>query len=261
MSEAPEMTRSGIIDHQFSAASKGTELHPVIDVHKLVKRFGLKTILKGLNFKVMPGEFVAILGPNGAGKTTFLRILASLSRPTMGEVHIAGHRLPSQAAAVRRRLGVVSHQPLLYGDLTAEENLRFYGRMYLIEGLDLRIDEVLEMVGLSARRRDLVRTFSRGMQQRLAIARAVLHNPEVMLFDEPHTGLDQDAAEMLDHVLKEVAALGRTVVMTSHDLAKTADLATRFDVLTRGVFAQSIQSSAINPDDLLAYYRQAIRIS
>jgi len=133
--------------------------------------------------------------------------------------------------------------------------------MYLIDGLDLRIAEVLEMVGLKTRRRDLVRTFSRGMQQRLAIGRAVLHNPEVMLFDEPHTGLDQDAAEMLDHVLKEVAALGRTVVMTSHDLAKTADLATRFDVLTRGVFAQSIQSSAINPDDLLAYYRQAIRAS
>jgi heme exporter protein A len=259
MNEAPEMTRSVTIDHQFSAASKSTETQPVIDVHKLVKRFGLKTILKGLNFKVMPGEFVAILGPNGAGKTTFLRILASLSRPTMGEVRIAGHRLPSQAAAVRRRLGVVSHQPLLYGDLTAQENLRFYGRMYLINDLDNRIDEVLEMVGLTARRRDLVRTFSRGMQQRLAIGRAVLHNPEVMLFDEPHTGLDQDAAAMLDQVLKEVAALGRTVVMTSHDLAKTADLATRFDVLTRGVFAQSIQSSAINPDDLLAYYRQAIR--
>jgi heme exporter protein A len=255
MSEAPEIIRSGVIDHQYSAAGKDGEPQPVIEVHKLVKRFGLKTILKGLNFKVMPGEFVAILGP------TFLRILASLSRPTMGDVRIAGHLLPSQAAAVRRSLGVVSHQPLLYGDLTAEENLRFYGRMYLIEGLDPRIAEVLDLVGLSARRRDLVRTFSRGMQQRLAIGRSVLHDPEVMLFDEPHTGLDQDAAAMLDHVLKEVAALGRTVVMTSHDLAKTADLATRFDVLTRGVFAQSIQSSAINTDDLLAYYRQAIRAS
>jgi heme exporter protein A len=120
MSEAPEIIRSGVIDHQYSAAGKDGEPQPVIEVHKLVKRFGLKTILKGLNFKVMPGEFVAILGPNGAGKTTFLRILASLSRPTMGDVRIAGHLLPSQAAAVRRSLGVVSHQPLLYGDLTAE---------------------------------------------------------------------------------------------------------------------------------------------
>jgi heme exporter protein A len=230
----------------------------MIEVRKLVKRFGLKNVLRGLDFHVEPGEFVALLGPNGAGKTTFLRILASLSRPTLGEVQIAGYRLPAQAALVRRRLGVVSHLPLLYGDLTAEENLRFYGRMYAVERLDLRISEVLDLVGLSARRRDLVRTFSRGMQQRLAIGRAVLHGPEVMLFDEPHTGLDQDASAMLDKVLRDVAAMGRTVVMTSHDLARAADLASRFDVLSRGVIAASIQRRDILPDSLLAFYRQAL---
>ena len=155
----------------------------MIEVRKLIKRFGLKTILRGLDFRVEAGEFVALLGPNGAGKTTFLRILASLSRPAMGQVCIAGYMLPAQASAVRRRLGVVSHQPLLYGDLTAEENLRFYGRMYGVPALDERVMEVLELVGLTARRRDLVRTFSRGMQQRLAIGRAVLHDPDVMLFD------------------------------------------------------------------------------
>ncbi len=232
---------------------------PVIRVHKLVKRFGLKNVLRGLDFQVQPGEFVALLGPNGAGKTTFLRILASLSRPSMGDVWIAGHRLPAQAAAVRRRLGVVSHLPLLYGDLTAEENLRFYARMYMVPDLNQRVDNVLDMVGLTTRRRDLVRTFSRGMQQRLAIGRAVLHDPEVMLFDEPHTGLDQDACAMLDNVLQEVAAMGRTVVMTSHDLARAADLATRFDVLSRGVIAASVQRSEIDPNDLLAFYRQMIR--
>ena len=157
----------------------------MITVKKLVKRFGLKPVLRGLDFEVQPGEFVALLGPNGAGKTTFLRILASLSRPSLGSVMVAGYQLPNEAAAVRTRLGVVSHLPLLYGDLTAEENLRFYGRMYNINALDARITEVLEMVGLENRRRDLVRTYSRGMQQRLAIGRAVLHNPEVMLFDEP----------------------------------------------------------------------------
>ncbi|RMF46986.1 MAG: ABC transporter ATP-binding protein, partial [Anaerolineae bacterium] len=176
----------------------------MIQVRKLVKRFGPKVVLRGLDFQVDSGEFVALLGPNGAGKTTFLRILTSLSRPTLGEVHVAGYALPSQAASVRRRLGVVSHQPLLYGDLTAEENLRFYGRMYGVQNLDARIAEVLDMVGLLPRRRDLVRTFSRGMQQRLAIGRAVLHDPEVMLFDEPHTGLDQDACAMLDEVLRNV---------------------------------------------------------
>ncbi|HEX6305737.1 MAG TPA: heme ABC exporter ATP-binding protein CcmA [Anaerolineales bacterium] len=231
----------------------------MIQVRKLVKRFGLKTVLRGMDFAVEPGEFVALLGPNGAGKTTFLRILASLSRPSLGDVSIAGYGLPAQASAVRRRLGVVSHQPLLYGDLSAEENLRFYGMMYGVSHLDERIGEVLELVGLAARRRDLVRTFSRGMQQRLAIGRAVLHDPEVMLFDEPHTGLDQEAGTMLDRVLREVAARGRTVVMTSHDLARAADLASRFDVLSRGKIVASVQSAAINSNDLLGFYRQAIQ--
>lgn len=230
----------------------------MITVKKLVKRFGLKTVLRGLDFEVQPGEFVALLGPNGAGKTTFLRILASLSRPSLGNVTVAGHQLPHEAAAVRARLGVVSHLPLLYGDLTAEENLRFYARMYGITDHQSRITEVLEMVGLEHRRRDLVRTFSRGMQQRLAIGRAVLHDPDVMLFDEPYTGLDQDASSMLDEVLKTVAAKGRTVVMTSHDLARAEDLATRFDILSRGVIAASTAREALQNTNLLAFYKESL---
>ncbi len=230
----------------------------MIIVKKLVKRFGLKTVLRGVDFEVQPGEFVALLGPNGAGKTTFLRIIASLSRPSLGDVRIAGYQLPNQAAEVRARLGVVSHLPLLYGDLTAEENLRFYARMYNISNYELRITEVLEMVGLETRRRDLVRTFSRGMQQRLAIGRAVLHDPDVMLFDEPYTGLDQDASSMLDDVLRTVAAQGRTVVMTSHDLARAEDLATRFDILSRGVIAASASRKELTKTNLLSFYKQAL---
>jgi len=230
----------------------------MIIVKKLVKRFGLKTILRGVDFEVQPGEFVALLGPNGAGKTTFLRILASLSRPSLGEVNIAGYKLPQQATQVRARLGVVSHMPLLYGDLSAEENLRFYARLYGINNYEKRITEVLEMVGLETRRRDLVRTFSRGMQQRLAIGRAVLHDPDVMLFDEPYTGLDQDASSMLDDVLKTVARQGRTVVMTSHDLSRAEDLATRFDVLSRGIIAASITRGQLKKNDLLSFYKQTL---
>jgi heme exporter protein A len=230
----------------------------MIEVRKLVKLFGAKKVLRGLDFWVEKGEFVALLGPNGAGKTTFLRILSSLSRPTVGEVRVAGYRLPTQAAAVRARLGVVTHQPLLYGDLTADENLRFYGRMYGVAGLDARISEVLELIGLSTRRRDLVRTFSRGMQQRLAIGRAILHDPEVMLFDEPHTGLDQDACDMLDNVLREVAARGRTVVMTSHDLARVEDLASRFDVLSRGVILASASRRDLGSRNVLDFYRNTL---
>ena len=230
----------------------------MIEVKKLVKRFGMKAILRGLDFNVQPGEFVALLGPNGAGKTTFLRILASLSRPSLGEVKVAGYHLPNQAAQVRARLGVVSHMPLLYGDLTADENLEFYARMYGIADYKPRITEVLDMVGLASRRRDLVRTFSRGMQQRLAIGRAVLHDPEVMLFDEPYTGLDQDASSMLDEVLRSVAAQGRTVVMTSHDLARAEDLATRFDVLSRGVIVASAARGTFGDGNLLTFYKQAL---
>ncbi|HEY9153266.1 MAG TPA: heme ABC exporter ATP-binding protein CcmA [Anaerolineales bacterium] len=230
----------------------------MITVHKLVKRFGMKTVLRGVDFEVQPGEFVALLGPNGAGKTTFLRILASLSRPSLGAVSVAGYRLPDQAAAVRARLGVVSHLPLLYGDLTAEENLRFFGRMYGISNIESRIMEVLEMVGLSSRRRDLVRTFSRGMQQRLAIGRAVFHDPDVMLFDEPYTGLDQDASAMLDDVLQSVAAKGRTVVMTSHDLMRAEELATRFDILSRGVITASATRKQLGRSNLLTFYKKAL---
>jgi heme exporter protein A len=176
----------------------------------------------------------------------------------MGIVDIAGYSLPKQAAAVRARLGVVSHLPLVYDDLTAEENLTFYGRMYGIENASARITEVLEMVGLEARRRDLVRTFSRGMQQRLAIGRAVLHDPDVVLFDEPYTGLDQDASSMLDDVLQTVAGQGRTVVMTSHDLARAENLATRFDILSRGVIAASSTREGLGKGNLLTFYKQAL---
>ncbi len=232
----------------------------MITVRKLVKRFGLKVVLRGVDFEVQPGEFVALLGPNGAGKTTFLRILASLSRPSLGDVHIAGYKLPAEAAQVRARLGVVSHLPLLYGELTAEENLRFYARMYNIPHAESRITEMLKMVDLEARRRDLVRTYSRGMQQRLAIGRAVLHDPDVMLFDEPYTGLDQDASAMLDDVLKTVAAQGRTVVMTSHDLARAENLATRFDILSRGVITASATPRQLRKSNLLAFYKEALAV-
>jgi heme exporter protein A len=232
---------------------------PVIEVKKLVKRFGLKTILKGMEFSAEPGEFIGLLGPNGAGKTTFLRILASLSRQTLGMVKVAGFHLPQQAAGVRANLGVLSHQPLLYGDLTGEENLQFYGRMYSVEHLDARILEVLDLVDLTTRGKDLVRTYSRGMAQRLAIARAVIHDPSILLLDEPYTGLDQDASTMLDTVLKQIAAQGRTVVMTSHDLVRSAELGTRFDVLSRGKIIASARREEIPQDGLLAFYRRAIQ--
>lgn len=228
----------------------------MILVKKLVKRFGPLTVLKGLDFEVKSGEFVALLGPNGAGKTTLLRILATLSRPTSGLVQVASYRLPQAGPSLRAKLGVVSHQPLLYGDLTAEENLRFFGKLYSVDRK--RISEVLELVGLATRKDDLVRTFSRGMQQRLTIGRAILHDPLVLLLDEPHTGLDQEAGEILDSVLRSVALEGRTVVMTSHDLVRAAGLATRVDLLSKGKITSSIAADDLSASDLVDFYRSAL---
>jgi heme exporter protein A len=234
------------------------ELQSVIDVRNLIKRYGSKTVLRSINFRVTSGEFVALLGPNGAGKTTFLRILSSLVRPSYGEVFLAGYKLPGQASAVRSRLGVVSHMPLLYGDLSAEENLLFYARLYDLREMSVRIPAVLHQIGLTSRRKDLVRTFSRGMQQRLAIGRAILHDPVILLLDEPHTGLDQEASEMLDSVLKQVTGTGRTVVMTSHDLNRVEGLASRFDILSRGSIQASLSREELPVDGLSKAYLQVL---
>ncbi len=220
----------------------------MIECISVTKVFGLRPVLRGVDLAATPGEFVALYGPNGAGKTTLLRIIASLSRPTTGEVRVAGYALPRQAAQVRAVLGVVSHQPLLYGDLSAEENLRFYARLYNLppEACEARVAEVGTAVGLAKRMGDLVRTFSRGMQQRLAIARAILHDPPVLLLDEPHTGLDQDAAATLDRVLREVATRGRTILMTTHDIARGLALADRAAILSRGRIAYEARADALD---------------
>ena len=230
----------------------------MIEARNLVRRYGYRTVLRDLNFTAAPGEFVALLGPNGAGKTTLLRVFAGLLRPTSGIVTVAGCLLPRQAMELRARLGVVSHQPLLYSDLTAAENLRFYGQLYGVAHLPARIEALLVLTGLEAVRNDLVRTFSRGMQQRLAIGRAMLPDPQVLLLDEPHTGLDQDACVMLDQTLSQVAGQGRTLLMASHDLARSAALASRVDILVKGQIIASTATAALPPDGLLTYYRQSL---
>src|SRR5258708_8856293 len=168
---------------------------PLIAVNGLGKVFGLRPALRDVSFSVARGMSLALLGPNGSGKTTLLRLLSGLSKPSAGTITIGGWNLPGEAAAVRAQLGVVSHLPLLYDDLTAEENLRFFGQLYNLESPN--IPEVLERVGLAKRSRELVRTFSRGMQQRLGLAPAILHDPAVLLLDEPYTGLDASGADML----------------------------------------------------------------
>jgi heme exporter protein A len=210
----------------------------MIKVKGLIRAFGLRPVLRGVDMSIDEGEFVTLFGPNGAGKTTLLRTLATLIKPTAGLVQIGPYTLPNNATLVRRLIGVVSHYPLLYGELTAQENLQFYARMYNV--LDkTRLTERLAAVGLAKRADDLVRTFSRGMLQRLAIARATLHDPAVLLLDEPYTGLDQDAAATLDSVLTEVAIRGRTILMTTHNIDRGLANADRVLILSKGKIAHT----------------------
>ena len=226
----------------------------MIEVENLRKSFGGVVALQGVSLQVAEGEFLTLVGPNGAGKTTLMRILATLSRPTSGRVRVAGLDLRAGAEYIRQRIGLVSHQPLLYGDLTAEENLLFYGRMYGVPNLEQRITEVLRQVGLLARRADPVRTFSRGMQQRLSIARAIIHDPPVLLLDEPFTGLDQRAAAMLTRVLTDVGTRSRTVLMTTHDLERGLSLGDRVAILARGQVVHQVKREEVDVEALREVY-------
>lgn len=183
----------------------------------LEKGFGAGPVLWDLDLTVEWGEFLVIFGANGSGKSTLLRILSGQTRPDGGSVRIAGFDLRRQGAAARRRVGVVAHRGLLYDDLTGRENLTFYGRLYALPDLPNWVSEVLERVGMSQRADRRVRSLSHGMQQRLSIARALLHRPPLLLLDEPESGLDRDSVAALAGILREWTAAGRAVVMTTHN--------------------------------------------
>jgi heme exporter protein A len=249
----------------------------MIELRKLTKSFGSKYALRGVNLRVMPGESLVIFGPNGAGKSTLIRILSSLSRPTSGSVHIGGLDLATHADGIRRHLGVVSHAPLLYDSLTAEENLRFFAGLYGMSQPEPRITMLLGQVGLITRRGDLVRTFSRGMVQRLAIARALLHDPQVLLLDEPDTGLDPQAAEMLHDLLVQVsrgageqrvavAPSGtpipppsqRTLVTVTHSLERGLAIADRMVILANGRLVFEADARGMTAADFRPLYDQYV---
>ena len=223
----------------------------LIETHALSKAYGWQPVLRKLDFAVERGEFVALLGANGSGKSTLLRLIAGLSKSTAGKITVGGWELPREAASVRAQIGLVSHKPLLYENLTARENLLFFCRIYNLDDHEGRIRRGLERVGLTKRGTDLVRTYSRGMLQRLSIARALLHEPDVLLMDEPYTGLDQDAAATLDGLLRDAHATGHTIVMTTHELDRAATLAKRAVILSRG---QIVYDAPMTPEIGARYF-------
>ncbi|MCK6555242.1 heme ABC exporter ATP-binding protein CcmA [Candidatus Binatia bacterium] len=206
----------------------------MIAARGLGRRFAGVTALAGIDFEVQAGESVAVFGPNGAGKTTLLRLLATLLRPTTGVLELFGEPAGSGAMGARRRTGVLSHRSFLYPDLTPTENLEFYARMYGVRDAPARVRALLDTVGVRGWAHRPVRTLSRGLEQRCGVARALLHDPDLLLLDEPFAGLDVDATAMLAAQLAQARGRGATIVMATHDVARAPEFSTRAIVLRRG---------------------------
>ena len=228
-----------------------------IETRGLSKLFGTKYALKDIDLGIRQGERFVVFGPNGAGKTTLIRSLSTITKPSAGTVHINGLDTRKNQAQVRRKVGVVSHQTYLYGNLTVYENLKFYGRMYDVPDLEQRIQKVASQVSLESRLHDRVATLSRGLQQRAAIARAIIHEPQIMLLDEPEVGLDPQAIIMMRDVLDVFSSGERTVVMTTHNLERGLDLCEQVIILNTGKIVYRAGKSEIdraNFPELYSHY-------
>ena len=225
-----------------------------IQVRGLTKAYGSQVILKDLDLNVSWGDFLTVFGTNGSGKTTLIKVLATLSRPAKGDVRLAGFDLKENAAAIRRNIGMVTHQPMLYGDLTALENLRFHGKMFGLDRMEERIEKATSLMGLGRFLRHRVATLSHGMQKRLSLAKATLHDPPILLLDEPETGLDQDALGMLGDVMVAGDRGRRTVLMVTHSLERGLALGNRVAILAGGKIAYQEEKAEVDENEFKVAY-------
>lgn len=243
-----------------SPAPPAVEAEPaaVLRAEGLVRTYGRVVAVDGVDLEIAEGEFLTVFGPNGAGKSSLLGLLGGAMRPTRGEVFIRGEPLDFGETEWRHRVGVLSHRGFLYAPLTVAENLQFYGRLYGLTDLDQRIPERLEHVNLADRANYRVRELSHGMKQRLSLARALLHDPDVVLLDEPFTGLDPSASSILRDVLRGLKDGRRTVVMVTHNLAEGLALATRVAIQVQGRFAWEGARSELSTDDFERFYHGVV---
>ena len=230
----------GILDRRTgdgnqALSSDGTDL--AIDARGLSKSYGRTQVLRELDLHVPWGQKLAVLGPNGSGKTTLIKALSTLAKPDSGEIHISGLSTRRAGVRVRRAIGVVTHEPLLYDGLTGAENLRFFARMFALDRIEERISAVAAQMGVTDRLDDKVGTLSHGMRRRFSIARALLHSPRVLIMDEPESGLDQQALSLLEALIADETNPDRTILMTTHNLERGIALADRVAILSRGRIA------------------------
>jgi heme exporter protein A len=228
---------------------------PALEVDGLVRRFGERAALDAVSTRLAAGQTLAVFGPNGAGKTTMLRVLATLLLPHAGSVRVLGWELPRDAHAVRARVGFVAHEPLLYRELSGRENLHFYARLYGIDDHPDRVSELLEATAMSRRADEPLRALSRGMVQRLAVCRALLHRPELLLLDEPRVGLDPDATELVEPLIGREC--GCTRVLVTHDIERGLAEADRVLALRDGRALLECDARDAHPADVRAIYRES----
>lgn len=230
---------------------------PIVEVGEVTRAFGSRMAVAGVTFSLAPGDCLAVFGPNGAGKTTLLRVLAGLLKPSSGSVRLAGIPLPGGSAA-RARVGLISHHTMLYEALSARENVSFAARLYKIPDPGGRVDDSLRRMSMLERSDAPVRLLSRGMQQRVSIARAMVHSPQVVLADEPYSGLDESGARALTALLKELRSAGTAIIIVTHNLAEGLSLASHAAVMQRGKFVRYDVSDRIDPASYAATYRKAV---
>ncbi len=229
----------------------------IVEARNLRKTFAWTPVLNDISCRIAPAEVVGIFGPNGAGKTTLLRLLATLLTPTAGRLTLFGSA--SSELAVRQKIGFLGHESYLYPDLTPEENLTFYGKAYQVPDLKDRIAQQLESVGLRDWRTMPVRYFSRGMEQRLGLARALLHAPDLFLLDEPDAGLDPRGLSTLHVTLARAKDRGKTVMLTSHDFERSRELCTRALILHRGRIVWQSEAALPSPQEFVELYAACTR--
>ncbi|MCM3575789.1 MULTISPECIES: heme ABC exporter ATP-binding protein CcmA [Mesobacillus] len=232
----------------------------MLELRKMTKMLGDKLVLRNITLSLEKGEILAVIGPNGAGKSTFFKCTVGLLQPTSGEIFLDGEQVKKNSPQVKQRIGFLGHESFLYNNLSPIENLKFYGKLYKVKDLESKANALLKEVGLYLFRDMPIRSFSRGMMQRLAIARVLLPDPDILMLDEPHTGLDQEAVALLNQIIKKKRDSGTSILIISHDFEQVHALADRAAVLKKGkIVSTKLLGEEVSLAEMKTWYEAEVK--